>query len=221
MREQFDAQFPAGFAVATTEELQPIYDEIAQAIIDGNAEAAIAHFREMITQLDTPPSGKHFNMQHLVAAYMAYIDNFDRLANWTNRDMFWVQVIGYVLRQMPANYAQAHCSGLKNVLDKHSAFKRTLAFVNGGKFFPLAVDSGLGFDFLGNISTAGEGGAGLDVKAPSPLTSGAIVLAAKLFKTKTRKLPTVNRKLEPCSARSFDYSIHSLSKNLAISWKHA
>ena len=76
-----------------------------------------------------------------------YIDNFDALTTWDNRDLFWKKVIGYVQRQMTAYDAQVHCSGAWSVLDNENAFKRLFGFCNGGEFFPLSVDSGLGFDF--------------------------------------------------------------------------
>lgn len=147
MREQFDRQFPDGIDDTPANELLPIYNQLAQAIIDGNGEQAIGNFREVITQPGTIHHGKHFNMQHLIAAYQAYIDNFNDLATWPNRDMFWQKVIGYVQRCVPANVAQALCSGVQTVLDDPSKFKRTLKFYNGGDFFSGAVDSGLGFDF--------------------------------------------------------------------------
>jgi len=150
VRQQFDEQFPGGIENIPAKELQAMYDDLASAIInnDDNGKEEIEGFRQIITQHDCIDSGIHFNMQHLIAAYQAYIDNFGRLGTCVNRDTFWNKVIGFVQRQMPTNYAQVHCSGIKNVIDSSDNFKRKLSFNDGVKFFPLPVDAaGLGFDF--------------------------------------------------------------------------
>ena len=155
-KAQFDAQFPAGIEDEPADNLKTIYDDVAQKIVDAKGDttkidAALADFRPKVnTQGKTVKSGKHFNMQHLLAAYQAYLENFDKLDDADELDEFWQQVIGYVQRQMPANYAQAHCSGIQSVLDKAANFKRTLDFSNSDKFFPLKPEenkAGLGFDF--------------------------------------------------------------------------
>ena len=154
MLKQFNRQFPDGIQPSETDTkaIHAYYQKLAGSIADAADGAAknaiITDLRANLnTNRQTVTHGKHFNMQHLLAAYKAYVDNFDRLANWNNRDMFWQQVIGYVQIQMPANYAQAHCSGLETVLDKPSEFKRTFKFYYGGSFFPVSANSGLGFDF--------------------------------------------------------------------------
>lgn len=149
MKKQFNGQFPEGLTDAPASDLQPFYNELATAISNSedSGDAAIEAFRSKITERKEVKSGKHFNMQHLIAAYLAYIDNFDTLATWDNRDKFWQKVIGYVQRQMPANYAQAHCSGIQNVLGDANQFKRAFGLSGGRKFFPLAASVGLGFDF--------------------------------------------------------------------------
>ena len=119
MKRQFDEQFPKGIESIPAKELQAMYNDLANAIVkdDDNGKEAIAAFRQIITQHNCIESGKHFNMQHLIAAYQAYNDKFSLLGTWPNRDAFWQKVIGFVQRQMPANDAQTHCSGIKNVLD--------------------------------------------------------------------------------------------------------
>src|SRR5690606_8452103 len=81
----------------------------------------------------------------LIATYQAYIANSDAFANRENRDLFWQEVIGYAQRQMTTYDAQIHCSGVQSVLDNENSFARTLKFANGGEFFPLSLDRGLGF----------------------------------------------------------------------------
>jgi hypothetical protein len=70
--------------------------------------------------------------------------------------LFWQQVIGYVQRFMPANYAQAFCEGLDNTnkkLQESTPQGRSLKFekYHAGRwvptdFYPL-FGSRLGFDF--------------------------------------------------------------------------
>mgnify|MGYP006921733590 CR=1 FL=1 len=146
---QFDEQFPNGIEDTPASELKAYYNAIALAIINdkGNGLSVIEGFRKEITCHKEITQGKHFNLQHLIAAYQAYIDNFNALGNWANRDLFWRKVIGYVQRQMTAYDAQIHCSGVQGVLDNGSSFSRTFDLSNGNEFFPLLLESGLGFDF--------------------------------------------------------------------------
>lgn len=147
---QFQEQFPNGTEDTPASELQDYYNAIALSIIHDEEQglSVIEGFRLEITSQSEITQGKHFNLQHLIAVYQAYIDNFNALATWENRDLFWQKVIGYVQRQMTAYDAQIHCLSLKGV-DNENSFARTfkLSFSNGGKFFPLFPDSGLGFDF--------------------------------------------------------------------------
>ncbi|PWY55050.1 hypothetical protein DGG96_13955 [Legionella qingyii] len=147
---QFNEQFPKGIEdEVSAEELQAYYNAIALAIIndEDHGVSVIEGFRKEITCQKEITQGKHFNLQHLIAAYQAYIDNFDTLDNWDNRDLFWQKVIGYVQRQMTGYDAQIHCSGVESVLDNESSFSRTFELLNEKKLFPLQIDSGLGFDF--------------------------------------------------------------------------
>ncbi|MFI4917944.1 MAG: hypothetical protein ACHP65_00145 [Legionellales bacterium] len=150
---QFREWFPNGIETTPAADLQAIYNEIARAIINGDAQGrlAIEEFRQIITSPKEITHGHHFNLQHLLAAYQAYIDNFyplSPLGNWDNLDLFWKQVIGYVQRQMTAYDAQMHCSGVHSVLDTPRLFRRLLKLSGGEEFFsPLLVNSGLGFDF--------------------------------------------------------------------------
>ncbi|HDV5710598.1 TPA: hypothetical protein RJD49_002309 [Legionella pneumophila] len=147
---QFHEQFPDGVEdEVSAEDLKEYYNAIALAIIsdEDNGLSAIERLRKEITSQRDITQGKHFNLQHLIAAYQAYIDNFDAFSNWKNRDLFWQKVIGYVQRQMTTYDAQVHCSGIQSVLETDRAFSRTIKFPRGEKFFPLSADSGLGFDF--------------------------------------------------------------------------
>ncbi|HAU1150629.1 TPA: hypothetical protein JBI12_01530 [Legionella pneumophila] len=147
---QFQGQFPSGIEETPAAELKAYYDAIALAIIhdEDHGLSVIEGFRKEITCQKEITQGKHFNLQHLIAVYQSYIDNFHALGNWNNRDLFWQKVIGYVQRQMTAYDAQIHCSGVVwCVLNKESSFSRTFELSNDKELFPLQIDSGLGFDF--------------------------------------------------------------------------
>ncbi len=159
---QFNEQFPQGIDVTPASELQDIYTTLVNEIINGNGEAAIVNFRAFITQPKHIKSGYHFKIQHLLAAMNAFVDNFRRLDSDENRGTFWIKVIGFVQRQIPAHFAQAHCSGLMYLEDNPELFKRSLDVVNDVKFFPTQVNRGLGFDFavhssLGSDEALGPG----------------------------------------------------------------
>ena len=149
--KQFNSQFPSGIVDTPANELQLIYDKLAQAIInneDGGTKE-IEAFRVEITKNDKITTGKHFNEQHLVAVFNSYVKNFDALVTWDNRAKFWCQVVGYVQRQMPTNTAQAHCSGLSRVNDNGGVLLsrgRDYPY-NGGSFPSRGTSEGLGFDF--------------------------------------------------------------------------
>lgn len=150
MKRQFDDQFPQGIKDTPFTDLLPLYNELADAIISNqdNSDSAIALFRSEITKHREITSGKHFNMQHLTAAYQSYINNFNRLKTHDNRDKFWQKVIGYVQRQMPANCMQEFLSGVASIIKDPDLFKRTLKTKNGIQLFPQASsDTGLGFDY--------------------------------------------------------------------------
>ena len=147
---QFQKQFPNGIEdEVSAEALKDYYNDIASKIINNadHGQSAIEHFRKEITSNKEITQGKHFNLQHLIAAHQAYFDNFNALGHWKNRDLFWQKVIGYVQRQMTAYDVQIHCSGVKSVLDNQSSFSRTFELSNGKKLFPLLDATGLGFDF--------------------------------------------------------------------------
>lgn len=152
-KRQFDEQFPNGIEEdVSANELQNYYNTLAVAVSnhEDHGLSAIEEFRNEINSQNEIRQGKHFNMQHIVAACQAYTANFGHLskrANWDHRNFFWQKVIGYLQRQMTAYDAQVYCSGLKGVSDNELNFKRKFKFYNGRDFFPLSADSGLGFDF--------------------------------------------------------------------------
>ena len=166
--KQFNSQFPEGIEDTSAGELQHMYDALAKAIIINDEEDGgtkeIEAFRVEITKNDKITTGKHFNEQHLVAVLNSYINNFDALETWDNRDKFWCQVVGYVQRQMPTNTAQAHCSGLSRVNDNGGVLlSRGRDYQYGGSFPSRGTSEGLGFDFaLDAVSCVGFRHSGAD-----------------------------------------------------------
>lgn len=196
---QFHQQFPHGIEDTPASELKAYYNAIALAIINDDDQGlkAIEGFRQEITSQKEITQGKHFNLQHLIAAYQAYIDNFDALADWYKRDKFWQKVIGYIQRQMTAYDAQIHCSGVKKVLDNESSFARQLEFSGGEKFFPLRDNSGLGLDFACFSYASGmRGGCRVSLGGDDEAAEGCRGNLEKLCKAKTDALAQLRESLE-------------------------
>ncbi|MDP1604301.1 MAG: hypothetical protein Q8M03_13660, partial [Legionella sp.] len=206
---QFHKQFPNGIKDdVSAEQLKIHYNALAFAIIndEDHGLSAIEGCRKALTSQKKITKGKHFNLQHLLAAYQAYIDNFKALVNWDNRDIFWQKVVGYVQRQMTAYDAQINCSGLKNVLVDESIFARIFEFSNGGNFFPLADDSGLGFDF--GCYSYGPGAVGQRSRGPDVAAGWLLGLSGRVGAS--------NDYVEQKQMRLLDLESH-LSKECIIS----
>jgi len=162
--EQLNAQYPEGIDAAVANNLETAYDftDLINVIISGDEDAcnnALEQFRSDMTTPKEITTGMHFNMQHLINAYEAYTNNFDRLANWENRNLFWVKVIGFIQRQMTANYAQYYCTGLYGVVEENMPPMRDLKLYDGRPFYSAL----LGVDFaiyveLGDAPVARCGG---------------------------------------------------------------
>ena len=156
MKHQFDEQFPDGLrdeqAQKEHAEIKHYYVTLAQNIANAANDAAknqiIETFRLAVDSTGKKiDSGKHFNMQHLEAAFDAYISQYEALEISRSQDMFWQKIIGFIQRQIPAHFAQAYCSGLKNLDDNADKLKRTLSLLDDTYFFPVKASSGVGFDF--------------------------------------------------------------------------
>ena len=197
---QFREWFPNGI-----EEDIPVqidYNALALAILrdTDHGASAIAMFREQITAQKEIRYGKNFNIGHLKAAYQAYNDNFDDLyaeGTWEHLDLFWIQVIGFVQRQMTAYDAQIHCCGVQSVLENDHEFGRLLKLSDGTDFFSLAINSGLGFDFA--VCSYYGGGLGVDrgdVPGLEGLWGGMGGICEKLCRAKTDALAGLRESLE-------------------------
>jgi len=77
--------------------------------------------------------GYHFNIKNLSRAYEAFYNKFDR---WSiqKRTFFWVNVIGYLQRMIPANYAQAYCSSF-DYFKEIFYLDRKLTLLNGDFYY--------------------------------------------------------------------------------------
>jgi hypothetical protein len=149
MKRQYDEQFPEGIDVFPLEKFLPMYNALLTHIINDadNGHSAISTFRTVITEHASITSGRHFNMQNFVAAQKVFSDNIVVFNNKSEQMIFWHQIIGFIQRQMPANYAQVYCSGIKQIIKDPSIFKRTLDIYPNRPFFPLHDAEGLGFHF--------------------------------------------------------------------------
>ena len=102
---------------------------------------ALNRFREQFSNLSK--SEKIFNPHHLLRAYEAYNQFFDRCqrddsdTDYKKCDLCWRQMVGYTQRFVPACYAQAFVQGLRNLVRVGGsqdsawplqAFKRSLKF---------------------------------------------------------------------------------------------
>lgn len=139
--------------MAEHDELIPFYSDLAQAIIDDehDDEAALIAFRDAINNSGKKiTTGHHFNLYHLIAAHTVFIQYYYQFEAEKERDTFWVKVIGYLQRQVPAHIAQTYCSNAWPVTDIYefaSPFRRTFELYDEGTFFPLKRYHGLGIDY--------------------------------------------------------------------------
>lgn len=89
-------------------------------------------------------SEKIFNPHHLLKAFEAYVDKFDKNnSDWRNQlPLFWCQVIGFAQRFLPANYAQVFAYDLYDIVENKHPCPRSLNFRNGSSsFYPLRLSS--------------------------------------------------------------------------------
>ncbi len=156
LQQQIATQFPQAMRAT------PAYDfsGLVKAI-DMNqgeiVELALKKFRVEMTPNDVIASGMHFNTAHLIKAYEVYRDHFP---TWdkTQRSTFWINVIGFLQRQMPAALAQAYCNGLYQLAFTDKSLERHFNLYGEETFYPLSLEthSGLGFKYA--IAANRDGG---------------------------------------------------------------
>ncbi|MDP3268430.1 MAG: hypothetical protein Q8M40_05210 [Legionella sp.] len=197
--QQFQEQFPNEIKdEISADKLIENYNKIALAIIndDNSYFSLMEKFRKEFTLTKVIKQGSHFNLQHLIAAYQAFINNLNNFNTQDKKDLFFKQIIGYVQRQLTAYDAQILCSGIKKVLDDETFFERKLDLYKGKVFFPLIDNSGLGYDFA--CISYFEGEAKEKSILPANVAGGwrgVIKLLSKLDDTKTKALSELERTL--------------------------
>ncbi len=205
---QFDEQFPKGIKETSASELYAYYNAIALAIIQNEEEnkdhSIVERFRNEITSQKKITQGIHFNLEHLIAAFQVYLDIFNALGTIDKCNFFWRKVIGYVQRQITAYDAQIFCSGVKCVLENKNQFERSLNLGNVGRWFPLSIESGLGFDFAYYSSFGGQ-----TKLVTSILTVPRHIPGAKNYvEEKQRALAELRESLsKECITRSLNYAV--------------
>ncbi len=135
--------------------------------IDANCEAALTKFRNYLKPKDIIRNGLHFNIELLSEAFCIYNDamrRFNTVGDHYKDPVFvliWRQVIGYIQRYLPANYAHAFCQGLRALVELEEKLKRSLkvTYYTGELFFPLDSDPSfrLGYEYALPNSCCGEG----------------------------------------------------------------
>ncbi len=172
LAEQIHELFPNGMPEQTAYDLTRITQVIndssvadIKAIFQKKKENTpiyreITSFREQFTALSLEE--KFFNPKHLINAYSIYEKHENSWAS-PRCQAFWSLVIGYMQRFLPAFHAQVYCHGLSNAglkeknFMQEKNFKRSLQLISGSIMFPVAGDSGLGFDFgIYSASTRGR-----------------------------------------------------------------
>lgn len=107
---------------------------------------ALATFKQEFTKLSQDE--EHFNPNHFLTAIRIYRDNYRRWHDEQSK-LFLRQVIGYVMRYLPACYAQALVQGLHYLLEEKATLKRSFTFPARREvaYYPLDVkrNSRLGY----------------------------------------------------------------------------
>ena len=137
-RQQIKQQFPNAIQSTSTYDFNALVNAITT---DTNIKEALQQFREDF-QPGHITQGKHFDIRNLIKAYETLNLNYDRW-NTIQRSEFWVNVIGFLQRLIPACYANAYCHGF----EKSAENSLTACFDHENSFYPLSEDRGLGFDF--------------------------------------------------------------------------
>lgn len=109
--KQFDQWFPKGVVGSSATKLSINYNAIAQAIINGEdqGKTAIETLKQTLGGETKITQDYHFDLQYVIAAYRAYIDNFQALRSTENRNLFWLEVVGWTQHQITDYDRKAYC----------------------------------------------------------------------------------------------------------------
>lgn len=94
---------------------------------------------------------KAYNPYHILVAFDAYTDAFNKLGNGRMGDrhrLFWRQVVGWVQRFASASTAQVFVTSLFDIIHYGKLLQRRLSFHSDFSFFPVSSSlGGLGFNW--------------------------------------------------------------------------
>lgn len=158
------ARIFAEINAATDAEVQAELDAPGQHK-DSQLNAALRNFRQ---QFDAISNQKIFSPYDLLAAFELYKEQFDNFggnpdSQWqqNRRRLFWVQVIGYIQRHLPACYLQAFSQSLYYIIEHNKKLERNFEFQMDKGFYIRAHDgdlNNLGYKYAATAHRAFEGG---------------------------------------------------------------
>ncbi len=167
-QEEVMAQWAQAEAVISQQKTTYDFDALIAAINTGgqDMEEALQAFRDMVLPQDPVTLNDYYNIEALLlAAYQAYADKFNDFADWLQRIIFCVRVIGFLQSLVTPEVAQVFCEGLYSVVEGGQAIsnrarslKLKLWTVQGGttNFYRSNNRSlaGLGFEYLSHVGVA-------------------------------------------------------------------
>jgi|GEM_PF-6490295 len=122
-----------------------------------NLTEKLNRFREQFTLKSH--SEKIFNPHHFLNVFEAYVNKFGwNNPDWHKLDLFWRQVIGFVQRFLPANYAQAFAYSLHDIVENKHRCPRSFNFRYDPAYSfhpPTGWCGGLGFNWASGIARMG------------------------------------------------------------------
>jgi len=151
--------------------------------------------------------GKHFDVRHLANAHKIYHKNYRRW-NKRQRSLFWRRGIGFMQKQLPANYANNFNLGFYGASKIKKPLRRSLMLNHNTHFY----DAAMGVDHAAYYGSAGE----YSFEATAKLTPCYALL--KLRKLKIKKLEAI--KLELKSQLKLEHANCHLERSERSSYKH-
>ncbi|MHB1947930.1 MAG: hypothetical protein ACYCQI_07445 [Gammaproteobacteria bacterium] len=140
-------------------DLIKIQDFVRHFLVNDATERALKNFRRDLIEkfqiYGVVKAGKYGAGRLLEKAIHKYAENYLDFGNYMSfkNQLFWRQVVGYIQRYLPANYAQAICQGLYSMGYENKKLERSLLLKNRDLFYYSLSSSGLGDEYA--ISTFG------------------------------------------------------------------
>lgn len=144
--KQYSEQFPEDFEeqeferkIKDQEAVRVVFQKIAHATSIAAAEDAVEDFQRYILESLEPviTSGYHFNEDLFHEATMQYELTFtDRFNNNKfAKSLASNKVLGFIQRFFTANFAQANCTGFRNIINEDRPLSRSLLLCDGKTSF--------------------------------------------------------------------------------------